>query len=111
VREYFMYIMANDARTIYVGMTNNLEQRIFQHKTELIKGFTSKYGPHKLVYYAGTSDVREAIAGEKRIKDWVRAKKIALIEEANPYWADLSASWYSNNWQSSEDSDSSLRSE
>jgi putative endonuclease len=96
MREYYVYIMTNKARTLYVGVTNNLERRVYEHKGKLVKGFTSKYGLNELVYYASTNDVREAIAREKQIKGWKRAKKIALIEEMNPYWEDLAAGWYSN---------------
>jgi putative endonuclease len=111
MKEYFVYIMANEARTIYVGVTNSLERRVYQHKNKLVEGFTSMYGLHKLVYYAATNAVREAIAWEKRIKGWTRAKKVALIEETNPHWDDLSAGWYSESKQIPWDSDSSLRSE
>jgi putative endonuclease len=68
MKEYFVYIMANEARTVYVGVTNNLERRVYQHKSKVVKGFTSRYGLDKLVYFAETNDVREAIEGEKRIK-------------------------------------------
>jgi putative endonuclease len=95
VREYYVYIMANKARTLYVGVTNNLERRVYEHKGKLVEGFTSKYGLNELVYYASTNDVREAIAREKQIKGWTRAKKVALIEEMNLYWEDLAAGWYS----------------
>ena len=91
-----MYIMANENRTIYVGMTNNLEKRVYQHKEGSVEGFTSRYKLTKLVYYASTNDVREAIAREKQIKGWTRIKKVTLIEEMNPYWEDLSLSWYAN---------------
>jgi putative endonuclease len=111
MKEYFVYIMANEARTIYVGVTNSLERRVYQHKNNSAEGFTSRYGLHKLIYYAATTDVREAIEGEKRIKGWTRAKKVALIEETNPGWNDLSARWYSDSKQNRGDSDSSLRSE
>lgn len=111
MKNYFVYIMANEARTIYMGVTNNLELRVHQHKAKAIEGFTSRYSLDKLVYYAVTDDVREAIAGEKRIKGWTRAKKVALIEETNPYWDDLSAGWYSDSRQLRREGDSSLRSE
>jgi putative endonuclease len=111
MKDYFVYIMANEARTIYVGVTNDLERRVYQHKAKAIEGFTSRYSLDKLVYYAATTDVREAIAGEKRIKGWTRAKKVALIEETNPYWDDLSAGWYASSKHGSQESDSSLRSE
>jgi putative endonuclease len=71
--------MANKGRTLYVGVTNNLERRVYEHKRKLVEGFTSRYGLTELVYYASTNDVREAIATEKQIKGWIRAKKVALI--------------------------------
>jgi putative endonuclease len=96
MKEYWVYIMANENRTIYVGITNNLEKRVYQHKEGSVEGFTSRYKLTKLVYYASTNDVREAIAREKQIKGWTRTKKVTLIEEMNPYWEDLSLSWYAN---------------
>ena len=100
MRDYYVYIMTNKARTLYVGVTNNLEQRVAQHKEKLVEGFTSRYGLNELAYYASTKDVREAIAREKQIKGWTRAKKIVLIEEMNPNWDDLSATWFSDPKQS-----------
>jgi putative endonuclease len=95
MRTYYVYIMASQSRTLYVGVTNNLERRVQEHKHKLIEsGFTSRYNINKLVYYAETNDIREAIAREKQIKGWLRKKKKALIEEINPTWEDLSASWY-----------------
>ena len=111
MREYFVYIMVNDNRTIYVGITSDLEKRVYQHKEGVTEGFTSRYKLTKLVYYASTNDVREAIAREKQIKGWLRVKKVALIEEMNPYWEDLSGVRYSDNEQISRDTDSSLGSE
>jgi putative endonuclease len=111
MREYYVYIMTNKARTLYVGVTNNLERRVSQHKEKHIKGFTSRYNLNELAYYAPTNDVREAIAREKQIKGWTRAKKIALIEEINPNWDDLSDAWYSTPKQSGSEVYSSLRSE
>lgn len=90
-REYFVYILTNRSHTLYVGVTNNLEHRVFQHKQKLVPGFTSKYNVDRLVYYESTSDVFAAIAREKEIKGWVRAKKLALITEFNPTWRDLAA--------------------
>src|SRR5215210_4405192 len=94
MKTYYVYIMASQSRTLYVGVTNNLERRVHEHKHKLIEGFTSKYNINKLVYYAETNDVRDAITREKEIKGWLRKKKKALIEDANPDWQDLSASWY-----------------
>ena len=79
---------------MYVGMTNNLERRMLEHKQRLVKGFTSKYNVNKLVYYEQTNDVRTAIAREKEIKKWRREKKNNLVEESNHEWKDLSAEWY-----------------
>ena len=103
-RRYYTYIMANVARTIYVGVTSNLEARVYQHQQKSHPGFTSRYGLDRLVYAEETTDVREAIAREKQIKGWRRAKKVALIESVNPKWEDLSAEWYGG-------TDSSLHSE
>ena len=111
MREYYVYNMTNKARTLYVGVTNNLERRAPQHKEKQIEGFTSRYSLNELAYYASTNDIREAIAREKQIKGWTRAKKTALIEEMNPNWDDLSATWYSQPKQSGSEVDSSLRSE
>jgi putative endonuclease len=94
VKAYYVYIMASKSRTLYVGVTNNLERRVYEHKNKLIEGFTSKYNVNRLVWYAETSDVRDAIAREKEIKGWVRAKKVGLVEESNPEWRDLSEGWY-----------------
>src|SRR5687767_9904916 len=110
MKQYYVYIMSNVTRTLYIGMTNNLERRVHQHK-KLTKGFTSRYGLTWLVYYAETNDVREAIAREKQMKGWKRAKKVALIEEMNPYWEVLSSGWYSNRQDQGRETDSSLRSE
>jgi putative endonuclease len=85
--------MTNLSKTLYVGVTSNLEQRVQQHKQKLIPGFTAKYNITQLIYYEETSDVLTAIAREKTIKGWLRAKKIALIESANPKWLDLSTTW------------------
>jgi putative endonuclease len=85
--------MSNATRTIYVGVTSNLEQRVHQHRSKISEGFTAKYNVTWLVYYASTNDVLEAIAREKQIKGWNRNKKIALISEFNPEWRDLSLDW------------------
>lgn len=92
-KNYSIYVMPNKSRTFYVRMTNNLERRICEHKQKLIEGFTKRYNITQLVYYEVFSDVREAIAREKQVKDWRREKKIALIESLNPAWRDLSEDW------------------
>ena len=87
--DYYVYIMTNKPRTLYVGVTSNLERRVYEHKHKLLPGFTSKYNITKLVYYEQTADVLSAIIREKQIKGWLRAKKIAMIESQNPDWVDL----------------------
>lgn len=93
MKSYFVYIMTNRSKTLYTGVTNNLERRVYEHKNKLVAGFTSKYNITKLVYYEETSDVHSALAREKQIKGWLRAKKIALIEAENSEWKDLSLEW------------------
>lgn len=82
--------MTNKSRTLYIGVTNNLRKRVFEHKHHLVKGFTNKYNITKLIYYEITNDIEAAIIREKQIKGWLRKKKIALIESVNPEWKDLS---------------------
>ena len=79
--------------TLYIGVTNNLERRIMEHKEEQLKGFTEKYHLHALVYYEESSDVNVALNREKQLKKWNRRWKISLIEEKNPNWEDLSVNW------------------
>jgi putative endonuclease len=87
--EYFVYIMTNHSRTLYTGVTNDLERRVIEHRTGNDNGFTTRYRMDQLIYFERFTNVNEAIAWEKRIKGWTRAKKIALIEEMNPGWYDL----------------------
>jgi putative endonuclease len=93
-RQYFVYVMSNRTHTLYIGMTNNLVRRVFEHKHKLLKGFTARYSLDRLVYFEETTDVQEAIAREKQLKGWLRSKKEALIESTNPRWQDLSISWF-----------------
>ena len=93
-KEYYVYIMTNKSKTLYIGVTSNLMRRVHEHKEKLIEGFTSKYNIHILVYYESTSNVHAALAREKQLKGWLRAKKIALIESLNPEWKDLSEEWF-----------------
>jgi putative endonuclease len=79
---------------LYVGVTNDLHKRVFQHKSKLIPGFTQKYNLYKLVYFEMFGDIRAAIAREKQIKGWLRSKKVALIIVKNPQWKDLAESWF-----------------
>ena len=91
---YFVYILSNwDDSVIYIGVTGNLERRLYEHKNGLVEGFTKQYNVHKLVYYEHTSDVYSAISREKQLKKWTRAKKNSLIAGKNPQWRDLSLDW------------------
>ena len=94
MKSYYVYIMTNKSRTLYTGVTNHLERRVWEHKNKVIPGFTSRYKITQLVYYEEGNDINVAIAREKQIKGWLRAKKIALIELINPEWRDLSEDWY-----------------
>ena len=94
MKEYYVYIMTNGVRTLYIGVTNNLVRRVFEHKAKLGEGFTKKYNITLLVYYETVGDVLVAIAREKQLKSWRRSKKIALIESSNPQWKDFSLEWY-----------------
>ena len=93
-RRFFVYIMTNASRTLYVGMTNNLERRVYEHKQKLVSGFTRRYNITLLVHVEEYQDPRSTIAREKEIKGWRRSKKIELIEEFNSNWADPSQEWY-----------------
>ena len=92
-QQYYVYIMTNKSGTLYVGVTNNLERRIYEHHHHLADGFTKKYNITKLVYYEETRDINAAITREEQIKGWLRKKKISLIESVNPEWKDLTESW------------------
>jgi putative endonuclease len=88
---FFVYILASKLNgTLYVGVTNNLARRLLEHKAKLIPGFTRKYGVDQLVYFAAFDSILEARAREHSLKRWRRAWKVALIEELNPEWRDLS---------------------
>ena len=89
---YFVYILSNwDDSVLYIGVTGNLQRRLYEHRNGLADGFTKKYNVHKLVYYEHTSDAYSAISREKQRKRWVHTKKNALISQMNPQWIDLSA--------------------
>lgn len=104
MKRYWVYILASTSRTLYTGVTNDLMRRVQEHKAGEGSQFTKKYRITRLVHSEETNDVRAAIAREKQIKGWDRAKKFTLIEASNPRWDDLAAHWY-------ETADSSLRSE
>ena len=88
---YYVYILSSDTNvTIYTGVTNDLYRRVYEHRNELdADSFTARYKVHKLVYFEETTDVKAAIAREKQIKSWSRAKKNKLVESMNPKWQDL----------------------
>ncbi len=91
---YYVYILASHNKRLYIGMTNSLESRVFQHKTGDVPGFTSRYRITKLVYCEEYKYVQDAIAREKQLKGLLRAKKIALVESVNPEWDDIAEHWY-----------------
>jgi putative endonuclease len=93
-RVYYIYILASETGTLYVGVTNDIEGRMHQHKSAQVKGFTQKYKVKKLLYYEEFDDIYLAIAREKEIKKWRREKKVALFEQSNPGWVDLSKDWF-----------------
>jgi putative endonuclease len=95
-KTYFVYILTNESKMLYTGVTNYLERRVYEHKRKLIPGFTQRYNLFRLVYHEQFGDIRMAIAREKEIKGWTRAKKLSLIRSVNPKWKDLAADWFSN---------------
>lgn len=90
MKTYYVYIMSSASRVLYIGMTNNLLRRIYEHKNELIEGFSKKYKCKRLVYFDQSNDVKSILEREKQIKRWNRKKKIELINTLNPEWEDLS---------------------
>jgi len=91
---YFTYITASRSRTLYIGVTSSLQKRMLEHKRKLHEGFSTTYNCTRLVWFERFVDPSNAIAREKQLKGWSRAKKIALIVKANPTWLDLSEQWY-----------------
>ena len=98
-RTFYVYILANRSRTIYVGVTNDIVRRVLEHRSRTAR-FTRRYMVRRLVHVEIASNPRDAIVREKQIKGWTRAKKIALIEADNPRWEDLAATWYPDDRQS-----------
>ncbi|HEX9301204.1 MAG TPA: GIY-YIG nuclease family protein [Casimicrobiaceae bacterium] len=109
MHRYFVYILASKSRHLYVGVSNDLLRRTFEHKEHLVPGFTARYRIDRLVHFEETDYIHAALAREKEIKGWRRDKKIALIEGTNPTWEDLSNGWYGS--AVARTADSSLRSE
>lgn len=92
MKTYYTYILqSNNGNVLYIGVTNNLSRRMYEHRNNLIEGFTSKYNCHKLLYFEQTNSIESAILREKQLKRWSRSKKNQLIEKANPQYLDLSA--------------------
>jgi putative endonuclease len=91
--KFWVYMVASQTGTLYIGMTNNIERRVSEHKSGEFEGFAREYGCNRLVYYESFNEVQKAIYREKQLKGWVRRKKIALIESMNPRWADLAERW------------------
>jgi putative endonuclease len=94
MKEYYVYILSNKRGTLYTGVTNDLERRVYEHKNKLIEGFTKRYNITRLVYFESTGDVTAAITREKQIKGLLRNKKVELIKTMNPKWEDLSEDWF-----------------
>lgn len=89
-KNYYVYFLTNwNNKVLYIGVTNDLERRLYEHKNKLVPGFTAKYNLNKLVYFEETQDVTAAIAREKEIKKWRREKKDRLVNQMNPDWRDL----------------------
>lgn len=89
-RSYYVYLLASRRKgTLYVGVTNDLSKRVWQHKQDLVEGFTKKYGVKSLVWFEQTESIESAIVREKQIKKWNRDWKVELIEKTNPQWRDL----------------------
>ena len=95
IHQYYVYLLASKKNgTLYIGLTNDLQRRVYEHKVGIKKGFTQKYEVNKLMYYETFQHVEEAILREKRLKKWNRSWKIELIEEENKDWDDLASDWY-----------------
>lgn len=89
-RHYYVYILSNKRNgTLYIGVTSDLIKRVWQHKNDVVEGFTKKYQTHRLVYYEEYISIDVALNREKRLKNWQRSWKLELIESFNPYWKDL----------------------
>lgn len=93
MKTYYVYIMASRSLNLYTGITNNIYRRALQHKNGDIDGFTKRYNVNRLVYYEIFHSVENAIAREKKIKSWTRAKRLALIKSRNATWQDLAEGW------------------
>ena len=89
MHQYFVYIMSSLSGVLYVGFTSDLRKRVYEHKNDIVEGFTKKYRCHNLVYYEVGDSFEGVLAREKQLKNWRREKKVFLIEKINPGWKDL----------------------
>ena len=94
MKTYYVYILANEARVLYTGVTSDLLRRLTEHRQKLLPGYTAAKGIARLVHFAETSDVHAALEREKQVKSWTRRRRIELIEQSNPEWRDLAAEWF-----------------
>jgi putative endonuclease len=92
----YVYILASKTARLYVGVTNELVRRVWEHRIGMFPGFTKRYGINRLVYYEAIKEAEAAIRREKQIKDYARVKKLALIASTNPGWRDLAETWYAD---------------
>ena len=99
MRRFYLYIMSSKSRVLYTGITSDIHRRAWEHRNGLIPGFTRDYRIHRLVYLESFQYVGNAIAREKQAKGWLRKRKIALIEAANPTWEDLAEEWFEKEQQ------------
>ena len=91
---YYVYMLTNRSGTLYIGVTNNLERRLLEHREGKAGSFTARYKVDRLLYFEETNDVSEAIAREKQLKGWTRKRKLALAAQMNPRWLDLAGDWF-----------------
>jgi putative endonuclease len=96
---YYVYILSNSSRTLYVGMTNDLVRRVYEHKQKRMPGFTARYNLTELVYFEEAAHPQIAVAREKELKGWRRSRKVALVSAANPTWRDLAVDEGFFSWQ------------
>lgn len=89
MEDFYVYILANHSRMLYIGITNDLHRRMIEHKQKLLPGYASRYNTRRLVYFERYDDPETAILREKQMKGWLRKRKVALIESSNPDWRDL----------------------
>ena len=94
MKSFYVYILSSKAGVLYVGVTNDIKRRVYEHKNHLVEGFTKQYEVGTLVYFETKRNATSAIKREKQIKAWRRAKKVKLIDSINPDWEDLSRDWY-----------------